>query len=82
VQVTVLGGGAAFGFAGATRDTVTRLLNGALVAGLNVIDTAEYSGSKEPTGLIARGTGPGDPFQETREGRITNPRRTPQRTAA
>src|SRR5437660_52171 len=52
MQVTGLGfGGAEIGFEGATPDTVTRLLNGALDAGLNVIDTAEcYPGSEELIG--------------------------------
>ncbi len=41
MQVSVLGfGGAEIGFEGATQDDVTRLLNSALDAGLNVIDTA------------------------------------------
>jgi aryl-alcohol dehydrogenase-like predicted oxidoreductase len=52
MQVTVLGfGGAEIGFEGATQQTVTRLLNGALDAGLNVLDTAEcYPGSEELIG--------------------------------
>jgi aryl-alcohol dehydrogenase-like predicted oxidoreductase len=52
MRVTVLGfGGAEIGFEGATQQTVTRLLNGALDAGLNVIDTAEcYPGSEELIG--------------------------------
>src|SRR6476661_4942023 len=52
MQVSVLGfGGAEIGFQGATEETVTRLLNGALDAGLNVIDTGEcYQGSEELIG--------------------------------
>ncbi|MFQ5990424.1 MAG: aldo/keto reductase [Candidatus Methylomirabilales bacterium] len=42
MQVSVLGfGGAEIGFEGVSKKTVTRLLNSALDAGLNVIDTAE-----------------------------------------
>src|SRR5262245_324514 len=41
LQISVLGfGGAEIGFEGATQADVTRLLNSALDAGLNVIDTA------------------------------------------
>src|SRR5205814_7411021 len=52
MQVSVLGfGGAEIGFQGATEETVARLLNGALDAGLNVIDTGEcYEGSEELIG--------------------------------
>src|SRR5437762_442113 len=52
MQVTVLGfGGAEIGYQGATPDTVKVLLNKALDAGLNVIDTAEcYSNSEEMIG--------------------------------
>jgi aryl-alcohol dehydrogenase-like predicted oxidoreductase len=52
LQVTPLGfGGAEIGFQGATPETVARLLNSALDAGLNVIDTAEcYVNSEELIG--------------------------------
>jgi aryl-alcohol dehydrogenase-like predicted oxidoreductase len=57
MRVTVLGfGGAEIGFEGVAADTVTRLLNGALDAGLNVIDTAEcYPGSEELIGQAVAG---------------------------
>ena len=49
MQVSVLGfGGAEIGFEGVSAETVKRLLNSALDAGLNVIDTAEcYESSEE-----------------------------------
>lgn len=52
MQVTVLGyGGAEIGFRGIPEETVDRLINGALDAGLNVIDTAEcYVDSEEKIG--------------------------------
>lgn len=52
LQVSVLGfGGAEIGFQAAPQDTVAKLLNEALDAGLNVIDTAEcYVDSEEKIG--------------------------------
>jgi hypothetical protein len=52
MSVTVLGyGGAEIGFENASQETVTRLLNAALDAGLNVIDTAEcYPNSEKMIG--------------------------------
>jgi aryl-alcohol dehydrogenase-like predicted oxidoreductase len=52
MQVSALGfGGAEIGFEGASADTVVQVLNGALDAGLNVIDTAEcYMNSEELIG--------------------------------
>lgn len=55
MNVTVLGyGGAEIGFRGVPEDTVERLINGALDAGLNVIDTAEcYIDSEVKIGKVA-----------------------------
>src|SRR5690242_20489506 len=52
MDVTVLGfGGAEIGFQQVDQDVIDRLLNSALDAGLNVIDTAEcYAGSEESIG--------------------------------
>src|SRR5579883_2620296 len=52
MTVSVLGfGGAEIGFQGSSKDDVKRLLNSALDAGLNVIDTAEcYVNSEELIG--------------------------------
>src|SRR4051812_17302316 len=48
MEVTVLGfGGAETGYAGASAASVAEILNGALDAGLNVIDTAECYGTGE-----------------------------------
>jgi aryl-alcohol dehydrogenase-like predicted oxidoreductase len=55
MNVTVLGyGGAEIGYRGVPEETVERLINGALDAGLNVIDTAEcYVDSEEKIGKVA-----------------------------
>lgn len=55
MNVTVLGYGAAeIGYRGVPTETVERLINGALDAGLNVIDTAEcYLDSEEKIGQVA-----------------------------
>src|SRR5436189_1083784 len=56
MQVSVLGfGGSEIGYEDIAEETVAKLLNSALDAGLNVIDTAEcYQGSEE---LIGRTVG-------------------------
>lgn len=55
MNVTVLGyGGAEIGYRGVPEETVERLINGALDAGLNIIDTAEcYVDSEEKIGKVA-----------------------------
>jgi aryl-alcohol dehydrogenase-like predicted oxidoreductase len=55
MDVSILGFGAAeIGYRGVPSDTVARLINGALDAGLNVIDTAEcYPSSEEKIGETA-----------------------------
>jgi len=57
MDVTVLGfGGAEIGYEEASEETVANLLNGALDAGLNVIDTAEcYRDSEEMIGRAVSG---------------------------
>jgi aryl-alcohol dehydrogenase-like predicted oxidoreductase len=52
MRVSVLGfGGSEIGYEGIAEETVARLLNSALDAGLNIIDTAEcYQGSEELIG--------------------------------
>jgi aryl-alcohol dehydrogenase-like predicted oxidoreductase len=57
MEVTVLGfGGAEIGFQQTDQGIVDRLLNSALDAGLNVIDTAEcYAGSEEAIGRAVSG---------------------------
>lgn len=57
MMVSVLGfGGAEIGFEGATEKEVTDLLNGALDAGLNVVDTATgYMNSEELIGKAVAG---------------------------
>ncbi len=57
MHVSVLGfGGAEIGFEGVSKKTVTRLLNTALDAGLNVIDTAEcYEQSEKLIGQAVAG---------------------------
>ncbi len=57
MNVTVLGyGGAEIGFQGIAPEVVDRLINGALDAGLNVIDTAEcYIDSEEMIGKAVAG---------------------------
>jgi aryl-alcohol dehydrogenase-like predicted oxidoreductase len=57
MDVTVLGfGSAEIGFRGVPPDTVHKLINGALDAGLNVIDTAEcYPTSEEKIGQSVAG---------------------------
>jgi aryl-alcohol dehydrogenase-like predicted oxidoreductase len=55
MNVTVLGyGGAEIGYRGVPEETVERLINGALDAGLNVVDTAEcYVDSEEKIGKVS-----------------------------
>jgi aryl-alcohol dehydrogenase-like predicted oxidoreductase len=55
MNVTVLGyGGAEIGYRGVPDETVEQLINGALDAGLNIIDTAEcYVDSEEKIGKVA-----------------------------
>ncbi len=57
MRASVLGfGGAEIGFEGVSKKTATRLLNGALDAGLNIIDTAEcYDNSEELIGQAVGG---------------------------
>ena len=57
MNVTVLGyGSAEIGYRGVPEETVERLINGALDAGLNVIDTAEcYIDSEEKIGKTVSG---------------------------
>jgi aryl-alcohol dehydrogenase-like predicted oxidoreductase len=57
MDVTVLGFGAAeIGYRGVPQETVARLINSALDAGLNVIDTAEcYPDSEEKIGAAVSG---------------------------
>ena len=56
MQVSALGfGGSEIGYEGVSQPTATRLLNGALDAGLNVIDTAECYANSET--LIGRAVG-------------------------
>lgn len=57
MQVSVLGfGGSEIGFEQASEATVAQLLNSALDAGLNVVDTAEcYEGSEELIGAAVSG---------------------------
>jgi aryl-alcohol dehydrogenase-like predicted oxidoreductase len=57
MHVSILGfGGAEIGFSSTPAETVQRLLDSALDAGLNVIDTAEcYPGSEEVIGQTASG---------------------------
>jgi hypothetical protein len=71
MEVSVLGfGGAEIGFEGATPATVRELLNGALDAGLNVIDTAEcYMNSEEMIGEAVAGRR-GDFFLFTKCGHV------------
>src|SRR5262245_45087006 len=76
MRVSVLGfGGAEIGYEGVPAATVGQLLNGALDAGLNVIDTAEcYPGSEELIGQAVAGRR-GDFYLFTKCGHPEDPTR-------